>query len=279
MLGPLAPSLSLTFGVRMVVGMLYLVAGALWALGMAIRGRIEIRSTGMEMPALLFFVLAAISTANAVSLRPALLQTLLWVSYAVGFLVVSHTAVRARHHLLFPVGLVVCGIVISFHGIYQGLFILPETRIALQENPVQVLEQIGLSLESFQELRGRVTANEVMGTFLLSTSLAGFLLIVLPIAIGLLMDQWRERRLALPTIHFVFGGLGIAAMLACLFMTGSKGGWLGFAVAMAAFVLRGQKWLRERLGKPLVVVGAALVICVVIAQQSGLLPPEEDDTS
>ena len=271
--GALAPDLSFRFWVRLVVAMLFLSAGSLWALAAAVTGRLEARRTGMGAPALLFFAALAASTVMAVCLRSALIQSLVWFSFAVGYLVVSQLARDSNRRALFVVALVACGAAVAVHGMQQRFVTLPEGRARFARQRDTVLREAGVPRDAAQDFEGRIGKNWVMSTFLSPNSLAGFLVLVFPMALGLSLDQWRERRLILGRDHFALNGLALAAALVCLYQTNSKGGWLAFAAAMIFFFIRSEAWLKRRIGRPLALGAATVVVVLVVGQQTRLLPP------
>ena len=275
-LGAMAPDLEFRFSFRLLVGMLYLLAGASWAVAAAVAGRLEVVKTGMEAPAVLFYAVLAASTVMSICVRSSLVQALTWFALGVGFLVVSNLMTDSRRRALLVVTLIACGAVVAAHGIEQRLVTIPQTREKFASQRALALRQAGVPEDSADDFGGRLEKNWVRGTFVSPNSLGGLLALVFPMALGLTIDQWRERRLVLGREHFVVNILAMAAMLACLYLTNSKGSWLAFGACMVYFYCRSGEWLRRRLGRPLAVAMGAGVVLILIGQQTRLLPPARE---
>ena len=103
----------------------------------------------------------------------------------------------------------------------------------------------GFGPENFQILGDHYRA---YGTFEQPNPFGGFLGLVWPIAAGLawacLSDAWRSRRLVMAVAAAILAGL-VAVMLAALYVSFSRGAWLGAAAASLALAaaLPRRAWL------------------------------------
>lgn len=103
--------------------------------------------------------------------------------------------------------------------------------------------------------------------------LAGFLLIVWPLAMALWMRGGSGFTRS-------FWGLLTAVALFSIFLTGSPGGWLGLAIGTAVFAgfvikdwgLQGLKWL----GLPVILIVASFFISPMAGNLKGLLNPSSE---
>jgi len=69
----------------------------------------------------------------------------------------------------------------------------------------------------------KISSNRIFSTLFYPNTLAGALLLLLPATLAVL---WQPRRLLTPAARWFLMGLVGTAALACLFWSGSKGGWL-----------------------------------------------------
>jgi putative inorganic carbon (hco3(-)) transporter len=113
------------------------------------------------------------------------------------------------------------------------------------------------------------------GTFEQPNPYAGFLGLLLPLAVGVLwgviVSWWEGRRtdvgLCLPAIRLFIYGIPAGVMLAALFMSWSRGAWMGFGAAAAAMAFALPR--KARWG---VLVVAVLVVAGVGLYAAGLMP-------
>jgi O-antigen ligase/tetratricopeptide (TPR) repeat protein len=108
------------------------------------------------------------------------------------------------------------------------------------------------------------------GTFGNPNSFAGLLIMAAPVGVALCVVCYRRVREGRGLVPFALAVVSTALVLAALFLTGSKGGFLAFAVAaLAAFVLLG--WGAKRLRLRTKLVGLLLVLLALGLPL--LLPP------
>ena len=79
-LGPLAPTIERTLVLRLIVQMLFIFAGALWVMSMAMEGRVRLRQTGLHPCLLLLSVVALASIFNAANKYATTLAAFMWLS-------------------------------------------------------------------------------------------------------------------------------------------------------------------------------------------------------
>jgi len=275
-LGPLAPSQEGALVLRLIVQMFYVLAGALWLLGMALEGRVRLRRTGMG-PWLILLAGALVSgVVNASYRYPAFLMAFAWFSGMIAFVVVLNEARTRRARLLALAVIAASAFTVSRHGIHQVFVEFPRARAAFGRDPGAILRELNVPPDMAYDLGGRIGKNRVFSTFLLPNSLAGFLVLAFPVGLGLAIDRfrrWRRRRSLLP---IVLRGALLVPILAALFLTQSKGGAIAFAVSLVAFAVWGFSRLLWRCRMQALCAALSVVILAFIAEASGLIPPWRD---
>ncbi len=188
----------------------------------------ETRFSGIEIPLTLFLALGVISLTWTSYTIPTMQSALAYLSFALfGFSLFQ--LFQNRPHPLFTC-LLGFLFVLCLYCLIQKYILLPEAR------------QMGALDTRFQgsEMAARLSSVEVFGTFLYPNSLAGFLVLTLPIVGGMIFDLKRFRWAG--GALFLLGG-------GTLFFTGSLGGWFSFALALlllaALLLTRNHRHLRK----------------------------------
>lgn len=276
-LGPLAPTFEGTPSLRLIVQMFFILAGALWLMSMALEGRVRIRRTRLG-PFLLLLIAALLgATVNAAYKFPALLTLFSWGAGIVAFLFVVNETRSRRWRMLLFLAIAASMFIVALHGLHQVAIDLPKAREQFNRDPSSVLRDLHLPPDTAFDLQGRLEKDRVFSTFLLPNSLAGFLVLVLPGFVGLMLDNWTSRLGRRPALtQLALQGLMLGGVLLALFFTGSKGGWMSFLLAGVVFVL----WAfgRALWARRMQILCAILGLLTIwgIAQASGLLPPLRD---
>jgi O-antigen ligase len=135
------------------------------------------------------------------------------VCFYLGFFALS----RVRHLTAFWLGLLIGFLLMLVAGWEQHFGGLEDTRRYFFAYVYQDNQNIP------PEYLKKITSNRIFSTLFYANSLAGALLLLLPPLLAFL-GQLRER-LTLGARTFLTGTVALAA-LACLFWSGSKGGWL-----------------------------------------------------
>ncbi len=270
---PFVPDSKTTFSLHLVVNLLILAAVTVFILRQLLTNRLRIAKTGLELPAVVFLVAILISISVAAYKRPAILTGYSWTCYILLFFVIANSVRGTERRVLIWV-LVASVFVVSMHGVHQRLFEIPAIRAQLKARPDEVRELMGLPAVPLSEVWGRLEGNKVFSTFTLSNSLAGFLGMMFPVQIALLLSVFRRegrRRVSL-----ILCGFATVAALTCLYLTRSKGGWLASLVGLAIlFVWLFRGFLRRhRAAVAAVLVG--LLIILLMAQLLNLMPPLRD---
>ncbi|MCD5397684.1 tetratricopeptide repeat protein, partial [candidate division NPL-UPA2 bacterium] len=155
------------------------------------------------------------------------------------------------YSLLLPV-ILIAVVLVSLYGIYQHYWGLERTRQAVQMLDIQFPHAFMVRLRTHQ----------VFSTFVFPPALAGYLVILLPLAITLLIftrGRWSK----------VLPGLALATGVLCLYFTHSKGGWgiFIFSLPLLAFILAGRRHRRWMFLLFFVAIGLFLILVL-----SGIAP-------
>jgi len=118
-------------------------------------------------------------------------------------------------------------ILVSLYGIYQHYWGLEQTRRMIQ------MQNTGQFSANFLS---RLETNKVFSTFVFPPALAGYLILLLPLALAFFISVRAGWRKVFPGLTLILGGLA-------LFFTYSKGGWVSFLLSLAllAFIILGRK--------------------------------------
>jgi O-antigen ligase len=197
----------------------------LWIARMIVVERgITIRFPPLTFPFILFLSVAAFSITGALSLQFAIKELTKWIEMFAVYVYVANNldAARAKRALaiLFFVGLAEAVI-----GIYQFLF--------------------GWGPKGFLLFGNYIRA---FGTFEQPNPFAGYLALIIPVALGVVLGSMfqaqsfklllkRTLSLELETMNLAFAVLSLAAMLAAVVMSWSRGAWLGVAAGLIVTVI------------------------------------------
>ena len=159
----------------------------------------------------------------------------------------ERTAIAA---LLTGLGLEAC------YAFVQQFVVLP----AFEQDVLSGKDIVGVNQFSRGDLVERIRNGGVYGTFTVSNSLAGYLLLVIPLAIGAItLAATSTMRTA--TVLLAVAGLGV---LAC---TNSKGAWIAAIIASAFVALRRAPGRWRGVIPAAVALGMAVVIFVPTLRQ------------
>lgn len=225
-------------------------APALWFVWGVCLGRIRYRFTGIEIGLGLFLAAGVVSAFGATDKRLAISHmTMLASPVAAAILLVQILTSTSRIRLPLLV-VAALGVVSAYQCAEQRLVSNEITIEQYEEAPETLLEPLGIDPGTFQHFlfEHRLYSRGIRGFFTTSNSAASFGLLAAFAALALLLEQSSGSKRgagsrADPRLYRV---IAMALVVAGLVLTRSKGGILGFLVAVALFGL----WalLRRRLG-------------------------------
>lgn len=272
-LRPLVPNSSTAFSLHLILNLLIVSAAAVYLLLHLQEKRIRIIRTGMELPIVAFLAMIVISIHVAAYKRPALLTGYSWICYLVLFLLIVNSVCGAERRVLIWV-LVASVLAVSLHGFHQRVWEMPALRKRLETEPDEVLREIGIPWATVDEVWGRLEGSRVFSSFTLSNSLAGFLAMVFPVELALLVGviRCRKRRF----IRLGFYAVVLVCTVVCVYFTRSKGGWLAFLAGGGIFAVWTFSEFLRRHKMAVAVVLIGFLALIAIAHLLHLTPPRRD---
>ncbi len=243
--------------VGIMEGLLALTLGA-WILKMAAQREIIIPYPPLLYPILLFLAAVSVSWLGALSFSATLSETAKWLEMLVLMLFIAANFTAADTRWLVG-ALLLAGAAEAALGVYQFVF---------KVGPAGFLLFGGKFLRAY-------------GTFRQPNPFAGYLGLVLPLALAIFL--WAVGEFRRKTTRAVFwltlSGGSLAILLAGLFASQSRGGMLGFAVAATVVILlMGGRWtialVTALIGGALFVSlgGLALVPPTIVQRFADVLP-------
>jgi O-antigen ligase len=190
------PSTTAGAGLNLFIHLLFWVALTLWFAGRATTGGAVYKFSGFEFAFLAFSVVALVSVQRA-SFRPAALdQALTWLSYALFFVL----CVQVVGRRLLLSALIATAFTMTLDALIQKAILFPKIQ--------------SVAATSSVEMARRILTNEPFATLGGPNQLAGFLVLLLPVIAGSMLDA-RD---------FKGRGAALALGLLALCFTESKGG-------------------------------------------------------
>lgn len=228
-----------------IVDLLVGVVLAGWLARSVVQREIRIRTTTLIWPLLVFVWMAGASLTRATSWQDGLPEWLKWVEFAVLYVVALQVMGRRSAQVVVAV-LLLTGVSQAVLGAYQFL---------TQSGP-----------EGFV-LMGRFM--RAYGTLNQPNPYAGYLGYLAPVAAATVVmsfRMWRSTGQIRGLLTFLFATGSLLALVAGIFMSWSRGAWLGLAASLlVVFGLTGKRSAAIALG-----VGAAFVLIVSVIGVSWL---------
>jgi len=201
------------------------LGGGAWLLQMLARGQVIIPQAPLLWPFLLFLGGVSLSWLDTLSIGASLVETAKWVEMLALYLFIV-ARLPARHIPWVIATLLLTGMAQAALGLYQFIF---------KVGPPGFLLFDGRFLRAY-------------GTFAQPNPYAGYLGLLLPLALSLAIWAFRDFRFLIYDLRFIFQskiqnlkskifyGLSLVLLLAALFATQSRGAWVGFAAAAVVTV-------------------------------------------
>ena len=157
---------------------------------------------------------------------------------------------RIRSLSGFWIGLIIAFLLVLAVGCHQQFGGLAQTREFFYQTDYLDYQAKGIPVPP--EYLKKLESTRIFSTLFYPNALAGALLLFLPVMLGLAA---QSQRFTLGARRFLVGVIGIAA-LACLYWSGSKGGWLIMLLLGLLFLLQ----LRFNRRYKMAVVALALIL-------------------
>jgi len=233
----------------------------LWTAALGIAGAwltraLSIRVSWADVTLVALALVYGLSTTQAADRRVAINLAWEWAGVTVAYLLIRNLP-RTRGESKAVVAALLCAAVaLATYGLVQVGVELPRERQLYRENPVQALRQAGIdaapgSPEAFQFEQRLLQSTEMISTFALANSLAGYLIGPLVIATALLWLGMAARRGSdaserPPLSALLLFALPWAVLLIALLLTKSRSGYLACAVGVAIVTIALAPRLRRR---------------------------------
>jgi len=246
-----------------------------------VEGELVLPPTCVSAPLGFLFFLGFIATVFAVHRWPAELEFLAWATHGLVFVSAYSLCVsgRARHATDADCesqatghgtrcgamgAILAAALVVALFGIVQKAVILP----TLGEEIVSTPE--GRRLLAIPGAAGLVQAKEAFSTFLNPNVFSGYIAVVLPVACGVAISAAASRAWMTLAISCAVS----LSLVAALYLTGSTGGFVATAAALATVaaltwgghakaLVSSRRW--RRLGLPAAAVASGLAAWLVAA--------------
>ena len=193
--------------------LVFLFCALLWII---FRAKTSFKSQ-LNYPLLLFLIALFISTLFSINLRSSLKEAYKFAPYLAAFyLMLSISPEQKRKLLIVLVG---AGSLLSLYAIYQFFWGF--------QNILDCLSQT----EPYPYAEEFVARKRVFTTFFSPDMFAGYLIMMLPLAVGLFLDSLLKKNRFL----WILTGLSISFMFISLLLTKSIGGWISLFIAFLVF--------------------------------------------
>ena len=244
--------------------LLILIMAMVWLLEMCLKGEFTFKKTVINLPLGIFFLFFIISIFRSVHLHESMVITFQFLSYALLYFVVANNVELASKkdiNLLLFVMAAAYVLVIGY-GYYQYFWGFEATREYVMAHPS--------AITSTPQFQIRLKDNAVFSFFVFAPALAGYLVVVFPVLLSLIILSNKIWQRASYLI-ILFAGIII------LFLTYSKGGWLAFGLTLLLYlfifrpeVLKRNKWNIRLGGK--IILSCILVAAIVISALYSINP-------
>jgi O-antigen ligase len=267
------PDLEAGAGTGLFWVLVLLIAAGLAIAGWFIGGRFRCRWSWTDAAVAILMVLVASSALHALDRRPAINLAWEWIALGVAYLLLRSLPRTRRESSALAGALVATAVAVAAYGLYQGSVEMPMLRAEYRRNPQQFLIQHHLNLapgsrEHFLWEQRFLQSNEVMSTFALGNSLAGFLVgpLVLALAVGFQNlvrrdgdgSRWKALGMAAPLILI---------LSICLMFTKSRSAWIGLLVGVGIVA---WQWRRAVPARVLLGTGLGGLALVIVLALGGL---------
>lgn len=227
------------------------LAIALWLARMIVQTRsIRIQWPSLSLPFAIFLTAALLSLTVALSLQHAVKEFTKWFEMFAIYVFVANNLDAAKISRALAV-LLLAGLSEAAIGVYQFLFRIGPGGFAL----------FGQFIRAY-------------GTFEQPNPYAGYLGLIIPIAFGIVVGVLGKpqavagRQPLLQSLLAILAFLSLAAMLAALLMSWSRGAWLGVAAGLVVAVV-----VQSRRAFMLSAIAAFVLAVVVLLSSLSIIPP------
>jgi O-antigen ligase len=247
--------------------LLLLLTFGLGLAGSLIGGRFRFRWSWIDAAVIALMVLVAMSATHAIDRRPAINLAWEWTGFGL-FYVMMRILPRTRAESSAMVAvLIATAVAVSVYGLYQVQVELPLLRAEYVRNPNLILQKLGIEPGGRGEeiLRNRLMySSEPLSTFVLTNSLAGFIVgpLVILLAVGLQNLVVRDKQ-ASPWSALAMAAPLVLTLLVCLILTKSRSAYIGLVIAALLIAWQARGRVPRRLLWAVALAGIVIVSALI----------------
>lgn len=249
--------------------MLLLFAAGLGIVAAVVDGRFRIRMSWTELAVIVLVGLVGLSATHAVDRRPAINLAWEWIGIGIAYLLVRNLPRNRDESGALAGALAATAVAVSVYGLYQERVEYPALRAAFHRDPVAMMKQAEVTPGGMSEARFRdrlLGSNEVMSTFGLANSLAGFLVGPLVMIVGVVLRNLAKKN-GRGSLLFALGMAALPTLVVaiCLAWTKSRSASIGLIAGMAVLLWRMRRDVSRKFLIISCTVGVVISLLVVAA--------------
>jgi len=267
-----------SYGANLLIEMFIVVGAAFWAMHLVLTGRMAWVRSPINILIAVFFVLTLIQAFRAPHLQKSITTFIDWSSSLLVFFLAIQFCIARRWARSFVYALIACAVVVSVYGIFQYHYLFGHIAWQLESNPTAILQQMDLPMSALDDLYARVMSRRVYATFANPNSFAGFLLMTIPLSVGVFIDAFRRRSQA-SLWEGAAAFLAITLQVHALALTFSKGGLVTLMVMAALFVVMASWRLVKTHRKWLLPVAAVALLVAAVVSAKAIRAARSGNTS
>jgi O-antigen ligase len=256
----------------LVLTLLWLIAGIGWAVWRAWSGQTRWRGSAVEVGLLGAAALMWVSAAVAAHYKhPALLIASEWLVLLCAFCLVRQLARTSGDDRGLLAALLASAVSISAFALYQYTVEFPELRRTYGTSLEALLNAMAAEnvVANPELLQRRLMDDNVFGTYSHPNSLAGYLALLFPVAIGWTLKANGQKENGKPhhfyhlLLTFSLAAAGTLLVGMALWLTHSRGAILGSVlVGLAVFAVYGRRFLAAY-RRPFLIGLAVVAVCTL----------------
>jgi hypothetical protein len=257
-------------GLVWILALMFVVAGLGIACGL-IGERFRFRWAWADMAVVALTVLVAFSSMHAWDRRPAINLAWEWIALGVAYLLLRNLPRTRGESSVLAGALVATAFAVSVYGLYQGGVELPALRAQFARNPGPILAQQGIApnTPAAAHFADRLMGStELLSTFALANSLAGFIVGPLVLALGVWLQNLEDREKGTsrwPAL--LMAAPVVLVLLVCLILTKSRSAYIGLLVGVGILAWQSRRRVPPRL---LIAAGVGGLVIIVLLVAAGL---------
>ena len=267
-------------GINLFVSFFIWFAFCLWLIRRIMAGQLTIPHFGWGSLCLIVFAATVLASPYlAADKFSAFSSTVAWLTDLMLFGLILGLTMEGKNKAVYflVITLIATAVVITAYAVYQYFYGLQLLRETVAQHPELIAS---LPAELIGDFFSRLNANEPFATFIYQNTLAGWLVLICPVLLGLIFDAFQRSSQIRKQFGWYLNIFFLLAMIFIIFTTGARGGLVALCLALFIFgLLAGwpylKKFYRVLLSGILVLILVAIFIVFLIALFGQLPPPAE----